>query len=435
MAPLKQNLQARQGQLQQRERKIAYQKEVVLKLANATPSKIERIEVKSSYRKAAAPSPANRVAQPSSLTASMPKKADDKAEIEMPSPQPEQNGKQSQATNSKETRYASGECARVLMERGYTVHIVDTRDKIGGYVNDVATLPGLGEWGYHRDYRETQINKLCKKNKECQVALGQKAMTADDVLEYGASRVIIATGAKWNTDGVNHVTHEPIPGADASKPYILTPEQVFEGKKKVGKRVMIINYDAYYTCPSIAEKYAREGHEVTIATVPEVGAYMHYTLEGPNMHRMLHELDVKIIGESACSKIEEGRVELYNIWGDGYKRDYQGAGKLPRKENDTHQWVECDTVILITGRHSNDSLYRELKARQDEWAKNDIEAVYVIGDAEAPRIMADATFDGHRLAREIEDEDPQHQKPYKREQHVWGTAYLPGDTHELKFRV
>lgn len=330
---------------------------------------------------------------------------------------------------------AGSECARVLMERGYTVHLVDSRDKVGGYVNDVAALPGLGEWGYHRDYRETQLNKLLKKNKQSQVALGQKRMTADDILEYGASRVIIATGASWNTTGINHATHEPIPGADASLPNILTPEQVYEGKKKVGKRVMIINYDPYYTAPSIAEKFARDGHEVTIASVCEVGAYMEYTLEGQNMHRMIHELNITIIGETGCSKVEDGRVELFNIWGDGYKREYKGTGKLPRTENSSHTWHECDTVILITGRHSEDKLYRELKARKDEWEANGIDNVFVIGDAEAPRLIADVTFDGHRLAREIEDADPQHQTPYKREQRSWGTPYNPNDNPDLEWRL
>jgi dimethylamine/trimethylamine dehydrogenase len=330
---------------------------------------------------------------------------------------------------------AGSECARVLMERGYTVHLVDAREKIGGYVNEVATLPGLGEWSYHRDYRETQLNKLVKKNKSNQIALGGKPMTADDIINYGASRVVIATGAKWSTTGVNHRTHEPITGADASLPYILTPEQVFEGKKTVGKRVMIINYDAYYTAPSLAEKFAREGHDVTVATVCPLGAYMDFTLEGANMQRLIHELGIKVIGETGCSKIENGRVELFHIWGDGYKREFNGTGKQPRKENTSHEWHECDTVILVTSRKSEDKLYRELKARKSEWEKNGISDVFVIGDAEAPRIIADATFDGHRLAREIEDADPQHQKPYKREQKVWGVAYNPNENPDLEWRL
>jgi len=332
---------------------------------------------------------------------------------------------------------AGSECTRVLLERGYTVHLVDSRDKVGGYVNDVATLPGLGEWGYHRDYRETQIDKLLKmkKNKQSQIALGQKRMTADDVLEYGAERVVIATGASWVTDGTNYMTHAPIPGADASQPSQVTPEQIYEGSKKIGKRVVIVNYDAYYTCPSIAEKLATEGHDVTIVSICEVGAYMHYTLEGPNMHRRLHELNVKVIGESACSKVTEKGVEIFNIFAEGSRREYRGPGNLPRNENKSHELLECDSVVLITGRKSNDTLYREVMARKDEWEKNGIEDVFVIGDAEAPRIIADATFDGHRLAREIEDEDPQHQKPFKREQRKWGVAYNPGENPDLEYRL
>ena len=33
---------------------------------------------------------------------------------------------------------SGAECARVLMERGYTVHLYDTAAKIGGHLNAVA---------------------------------------------------------------------------------------------------------------------------------------------------------------------------------------------------------------------------------------------------------------------------------------------------------
>ena len=59
----------------------------------------------------------------------------------------------------------------------------------------------------------------------------------------------------------------------------------------------------------------------------------------------------------------------------------------------------------------------------------------MIGDAWAPKMMADATFDGHRVAREIEDADPQHPRPYKREVSPWGTAYLPGGEYRQEWRV
>ncbi len=330
---------------------------------------------------------------------------------------------------------SGSEAARVLMESGYTVHLTDTAEKIGGHLNQVAALPGLGEWSYHRDYRETQITKLLKKNKESQLALGQKPMTADDVLQYGADKVIIATGARWNTDGNNCLTHDPIPGADASLPDQLTPEQVMEGKKKIGKRVVILNADTYFMAPSLAEKLATAGHEVTIVSGVHLANYMHFTLEYPNMMRRLHELHVEELGDHFCSRIEPGRMEIYNIWGDGSKRTYRGPGVSPRDANTSHRWIEFDSLVLVTGRHSECTLWNELKARESEWAENDIKGIYLIGDAEAPRLIADATFTGHRVAREIEEANPQIAIPYKRETIAWGTPHMPGGNFKIEYKV
>lgn len=330
---------------------------------------------------------------------------------------------------------SGSECARVLMERGYAVHLYDTAEKIGGHLNSITTLPGLGEWSYHRDYRETQLTKLVRKNKASQIALGQKPLTADEVLEYGAEKVVIATGSHWNTDGTNCLTHDPIPGADASLPDQLTPEQVIAGTKPIGKRVVILNADTYFMAPSLAEKLASAGHEVTIVSGVHLANYMHFTLEYPNMMRRLHELGVEELGDHFCSRIEPGRLEIYNIWGDGSRRSYRGPGVSPRDANKTHRWLEFDSLILVTGRTSNDSLFRELKARESEWAANDIKGVYLIGDAEAPRLIADATFTGHRLAREIEEANAQYPLPYKREVSVWGTPYLPGGDSSIQYKV
>ena len=62
--------------------------------------------------------------------------------------------------------------------------------------------------------------------------------------------------------------------------------------------------------------------------------------------------------------------------------------------------------MLVTQRVSDDALYRELVADQDALEREGIEAVYRIGDCVAPRLIADAIFDGHRLAREIDSPDP-----------------------------
>jgi dimethylamine/trimethylamine dehydrogenase len=187
--------------------------------------------------------------------------------------------------------------------------------------------------------------------------------------------------------------------------------------------------------PSLAEKLAVAGHEVTIVTGVHLANYMHFTLEYPNMMRRLHELHVKIIHDAFSLAIEKGRLEVYDIFGDGSKRTYRGRGQSPREANKSQRWVDFDSLVLVTGRHSNNSLYTELKARHGEWQKNGVKDVYLIGNAEAPRLMADATFSGHRLAREIEETRAQLPLPYKREVAVWGAAHMPGGKFELEYKT
>jgi dimethylamine/trimethylamine dehydrogenase len=186
--------------------------------------------------------------------------------------------------------------------------------------------------------------------------------------------------------------------------------------------------------PSLAEKLAVAGHEVTIVTGVHLANYMHFTLEYPNMMRRLHELHIKELANVFCSRIEPGRLEIYDIYGDGSKRTFRGAGVLPRDANKSHRWLEFDSLILVTGRHSHDALYRELKAQKDKWSGDGVKDVYLIGDAEAPRLIADATFSGHRLAREIEEAGAQYPKAYKREVAVWGVAHLPDGNPKLEYQ-
>jgi dimethylamine/trimethylamine dehydrogenase len=80
--------------------------------------------------------------------------------------------------------------------------------------------------------------------------------------------------------------------------------------------------------------------------------------------------------------------------------------------------LEADGVVIATQRLSNEELYLELAADEDALRAEQVEAVYRIGDCVAPRIPAEAIFDGHRLAREIDGENPALALPAKRERLV-----------------
>jgi dimethylamine/trimethylamine dehydrogenase len=288
---------------------------------------------------------------------------------------------------------------------------------MGGIMRWIPSLPGLGEWARVVNYRKIQIDKL--RNVEF---IPDTKLDAKGVAEYGAEIVIVATGAYWATDGLNGATHDTIPGADASLPHILTPEQIMvEGKMIPGSRVILVDNDGYFMGVSLAEKLALEGKQVTIMTpMGHIAPYMHFTLEAPNMHRKLHSLGVDIVTYHMPTKIEAGGVTAAHVYDtEGHERSW-----------------DADAVVLVTQRRSNEALFRELKDSigLDGLRAEGIESLYRIGDCEAPRLVADAIFSGHRLAREIDTDNPAVPLPYKRERRVPDEAALEHDLEELRAR-
>jgi dimethylamine/trimethylamine dehydrogenase len=80
--------------------------------------------------------------------------------------------------------------------------------------------------------------------------------------------------------------------------------------------------------------------------------------------------------------------------------------------------LEADAVVLVTQRLSNETLFLELSGAEDRLRAEGIEAAYRIGDCVAPRLIADAVFEGHRLAREIDADEPSVPLPFRRERLV-----------------
>jgi dimethylamine/trimethylamine dehydrogenase len=297
---------------------------------------------------------------------------------------------------------AGMECAMILGKRGMRrVHLVEAEKEMGGIMRWIPQLPGLGEWARVVNYRKIQLAKL--KNVEF---IPNKRLDANGIKSYGAEIVIVATGGYWATDGLSGATHDIIPGADASLAWQLTPEQIMdEGKKVPGKKVMIIDNDGYFMGVSLAEKLALEGHNVTIMShQSHIARYMDFTLETPNQMRKLHKLGVDVVTEHVATRLEHGKVHAANVFDtDGHEKAW-----------------EADAVVLVTQRRSNEALYRELKDKVgfDALKKEGITGVFRIGDCVAPRLIADAVFDGHRIAREIDSPNPDVPLPFIRERRV-----------------
>jgi dimethylamine/trimethylamine dehydrogenase len=295
------------------------------------------------------------------------------------------------------------ECAVVLGRRGLRrVHLVDAEPEVGGCVNWISRLPGLTEWHRLVGWRRAQLDRL--RNVEF---IPRARLTADEVLEYGAEIVVIATGSHWASDGFGPATHGPIQGADAALPHVLTPEQIMVDEKPVpGSSVLVYDSDGYYVAASLAEKLAAEGRRVRLVTSRDtVAPFMHYTLESQRMLTLLTQLGVELVAHHALTEVAPGRAVGESAYAPGRPVEW-----------------EADAVVLVTQRISKDGLYRELDARRAAFGDHGIEGAYRIGDCVVPRILAEAIFDGHRLGREIDSADPRVALPYIRERRVLGAS-------------
>jgi dimethylamine/trimethylamine dehydrogenase len=296
------------------------------------------------------------------------------------------------------------ECAIVLGKRGFRrVHLVEAEPEIGGVMRWVPRLPGLGEWGRVLNWRAVQLSKLAN----VEVITGSR-LGAQDVREYGAEIVVVATGARWADDGRTFQTHEPVPGADSSLGHVLTPEQVMlEGKEPPGERVVVYDAEGYFTGAGLAEKLAGEGFTVELVScLDRIAAVCDETLEGPLLRQHLHDVGVGQRAGVVLTGIEAGRLTATDEFGEPLE-------------------LAADAVVLCTQRLSNEALYLELRAEEEALAAEGIEALYRIGDCVAPRIIAEAIFDGHRLAREIDSENPAIPLPYKRERILLESTVVP----------
>ena len=295
---------------------------------------------------------------------------------------------------------AGMECAVVLAKRGFgAIHLVEAEPEIGGRLRWTRRLPTLGDWGRITDWRSVQLAKL----PGVEVITGRR-LRAVDVLEYGAEVVVIATGSAWRGDGTQPGYPGPMPGAGPSLPHVLTPEQVCAGQRPPGPRVVVYDTDGYYVGPGVAELLAADGYEVTIVTTFAVlSPVSDETLEGEMLRAHLHRAGIRAVHATTITEIKPG--------GDG-------GGPWTVAGHDRHgdPWsAGCDGVVLVTQQASDDALYQELTGDPEALAAAGIAAVYRIGDAVAPRLLSEAVFDGHRLAREIDSPDPATPLPYRRE--------------------
>jgi dimethylamine/trimethylamine dehydrogenase len=273
------------------------------------------------------------------------------------------------------------ECALTLGRRGYEVVLAEGAGELGGRVSRESRLPGLAEWARVRDYRLQQLHRLSNVQ-----LFRHSPLDASSVLEFGAERIVVATGARWRRDGVGRAVLESIPGHGLS--HVWTPDDIMDGRIPRG-RVLIYDTDGTYFGNVIAELLRDADASVTLVTpAAETAAYLALTLEQARVIRRLVERGVNIVRLKRLAEIHPGGARLACVYGG------------PDIE------IAADGVVLVTQREPRDGLYFDLVPHAQPSSPAGIKSVDRIGDCNAPNIIATAVYAGHRYARELDEGSP-----------------------------
>ena len=271
------------------------------------------------------------------------------------------------------------EAARALGQRGYEVHLAEGRRELGGRVTREARLPGLAEWARVRDWRLGQIRRMNHV-----ATYLDSLLTAQDVLDFGAEHVVIATGCHWRRDGYGR-THGEALRDFVDNPAIFTPDDIMDGRLPDGP-VALYDDDYFHTGSVIAEALHKAGREVFYVTPDDtIASWSAHTLDYRHIQWRMAELGVEQVVSHAVTGFDAGRLSLEHVW----------SGKS--------RTLDCAAVVTITSRLPDDALYHAIVERDAEWAEAGIRTVTRIGDALAPGLIAHAVYAGHRYARELEE--------------------------------
>lgn len=277
------------------------------------------------------------------------------------------------------------EAARALGQRGYDVTLAEATNTLGGRVAKESALPGLSAWRRVADYRSYQISQM--PNVETYL---ESELTAEQVLEFDADHVVIATGSKWCDSGVGRENHTPIRRDTGAN--ILTVDAIMAGAKAAGP-VVIFDDDHFYMGGVLAELLRSQDLDVTLVTpAADASHWTHNTLEQGRIQKRLIEMDVRI-------------VPLHNVSNIGKDHATLACGYTEREHD-----IPCGTFVPVTMRQTVDGLYHAVEGLITDTGPS----LNRIGDCFGPGTIAAAVYGGHRYARELGTERTD-TTPFRRE--------------------
>ena len=266
--------------------------------------------------------------------------------------------------------------AGVAAKRGHDVALVERSSQLGGHLDLLRRLPSRGDW-------QKVINDLAVvlELNGVEVRL-EEAAAAETLAAASIDEIVCATGATWDRTGFSagRPDRQTMPGADQA--HVLdvatATRAALDDPESLGSRVLILDDTGTYLPLGLAELLGQRGAAVEVLSrFPVIGDQVAGTQDLPWLLPRLAKLDVRLSPNHFIETIDGSQVDVYET--------------LTRR----HRQVEgVETVVLAMLRSPDDALFRRL---------SDVGTVptHCIGDAVAPRSVAEAIYEGEKLGRDL----------------------------------
>ncbi|WP_431299888.1 FAD-dependent oxidoreductase [Tabrizicola sp. BL-A-41-H6] len=259
------------------------------------------------------------------------------------------------------------ETALTLARRGHQVALADRAREFGGRLRWESRLPGLGQWHRVVDYRMGQLRKLPNVS-----LYPESELSADDVREFGADHVVVATGARWlpHLCGANELPSGPLVA-----PRVYTPDDLAAGVVPEGP-VAVFDYDNYYLGSAVAEQLAHLG--VTyITTAGAAAAWGFMTNEQPLVHQSFAAKGIALRTLEVVTDFDGEELRLAQIFSGEERR------------------IAVRSLVIVGYRAGGSALHEALATDAEPGR------LHLTGDANAPGAIVHAVYQGHKTARDL----------------------------------
>jgi 2,4-dienoyl-CoA reductase-like NADH-dependent reductase (Old Yellow Enzyme family)/thioredoxin reductase len=261
---------------------------------------------------------------------------------------------------------AGMEAARSAAERGHQVTLVEALGDLGGQFRLAGFAPRRGQITELMSWYLRQFEKLGVEVRYF------SPMDEQDIIEFGADEVVLATGSmpdalakqRWLPEA------DELPGLGNGK--VFSCEEVFRDQAELGKSVIVLDEGGNYRGTGTAWYLADKGHEVSIVTPDAmIGQELTRTTADSVIRENLARLGAKFILESVIEHWHGDRADIRSLLDGSTTR------------------IEASAIVTAT----TNVVYNEVELAL---AETDIH-FHVIGDAAAPRQAPFAFHDGRKI--------------------------------------